>query len=101
MSQNFFQPTGDADIQRLQLDLLRAFDKLEAFTFSEPKLLVGQVIRTSDTPVFHGMGRPPKGWIIVRRSALATDCEGATSTNPSQFVNLKASVQFTATILFF
>lgn len=97
----FFTASASTDLVRIQADLEKAFDKIEPFTLSEPKLLTGQVIRVTDTPCFHGLGRPPKGWIIVRRSALATDCEGATSTNPSLFVNLKASLQFTATILFF
>lgn len=97
----FFTATGTTDLTRIQADLEKAFDRLSAFTFDDPKLLVNQVIRVTDTPVFHGLGRPPRGWIIVRRSALATDCEGATSTKPALFVNLKASAQFVATILFF
>lgn len=98
---SFFKALQSADLGRVQDLLEKAFDKLEAFTFSAPALVANVAIRATDTPVFHGLGRPPKGWIIVRRSALATDCEGATSTAPALFVNLKANTPFTATILFF
>jgi hypothetical protein len=105
VSNNFFTATATGDLTRIQADLEKAFDKIEPFTFSEPKLLQNVAIKAvgTDTPVFHGLGRPIRGFIVVRTKSSSVVFEGATPTNPSLFVNLQCSggAAIVVTLLFF
>jgi hypothetical protein len=97
----FFDALQTDDLSRVQDIIEKAFDKVD-----DTALLASNVVTTAvrgtDTPVFHGLGRPIRGWLVVRNSVVSIFCEGATSTNPSQFVNLKSSGGLaTVTLLFF
>jgi hypothetical protein len=97
----FFEPLQSDDLARVQDLIDKGFDKVEDGALLAANVVANVAIRVVDTPVFHGLGRPIRGYLVVRSNALATTCEGATSTNPSLFVNIKASVAVTATLLFF
>lgn len=89
---SFFKALQTDDLGRVQDLLEKAFDKIEALAFGLIPLATNVAIGGSDTPVFHGLGRPPRGYIVVGNPTGAVVFDGKTSTNPALFVNLKASV---------
>lgn len=59
------------------------------------------VLGTSDVQVPHGLGRPPRGWIVVKANAGETVFSITISSNLAKFINLRASGTVTVSILFF
>lgn len=59
-------------------------------------------IETNDTVVNHGLGRPPRGWIVVDKTGVG-DVYRSSSNNPApnQTMILKASEEVTASFMFF
>jgi hypothetical protein len=96
-----FKSLQSDDLGRVQDLIERAFDSVDGDALLAEHTVVNQVLRVTDTPVFHGLGRPARGWIVTRSNALATYAEITPSTNPSLFVNLRASATATVTLLFY
>lgn len=94
---------GTTDLQRIQDLIERAFNKVEDTALLATNVVANVAIGTGNTPVFHGLARPIRGWVIVRTNTSAAIFEGSTPTDPSRFINLKASAGGSniVTLLFF
>lgn len=98
----FFEPIQSDDLNRVQDLIDKAFDKVEDGALLASSVVAGIALRNIDTPCFHGLGRPVRGWLVVRTNVFGTVCEGSTPSNPSLFINLKSSAgAATVTVLFF
>lgn len=98
----FFDALTTNDLARVQDLIEKAFDKVADSVPLTENVVADVSIRTTDTPVFHGLGRPIRGWIVVRSNKISAYCEGTASTSPSQFINLKANgANVVVTLLFF
>ena len=71
----------------------RALNVLEAHPFAG-MVLATQVVTTADTRVYHGLGRIPIGYFIVRASAGAVVFDSPTAPetiDPSNYIVLRAT----------
>lgn len=100
---NLFSPlnVADKDLDRVQERIGDAFDKVARNFIDVSHTVQVALNNASDTQVFHGLGRVPRGWIVVWATAAASPYEGAASTNYASFVNLRASAAATLTLVFF
>ena len=100
---------------KLQDNVASVFSRLLAEPDVHKVLVPGVVIGTGTTPVLHGLGDIPTGYIVVRQDGPAIIYDvwpdnlphptsvGATplSSSSTQYLFLSASVQVTATLLVF
>lgn len=95
--------TGTTAIDRVLELVERGFRAVDAFVFS-PAVLVGPVsILTTDTRVHHGLGGRPKGYVLVKAPADVRIFDGATpeTTDPANYISLRASSAQTVTLVVF
>lgn len=93
--------TGNGFLDRIQQNILRAFLALGE-TLDVARVVADKAIATGDTPVPHGLGRVPRGYIVVKRSAAETVYDGAAPhARPAEFINLRASAAVTCSLVFF
>ncbi len=64
-------------------------------------LLSDVSIATTATRVSHGLGRVPKGWFVVDRTADARVYRDSTGTERKTFLTLKASAACTVSLWIF
>lgn len=65
------------------------------------KSVVTKAIAITDTQVSHGLGRKPRGYLVVGQTASASLFDGTASDEPETFVNLKASAAASFNLIFF
>lgn len=90
---------GDAQMQRL-IDIIEtALNELEGSPFAGA-VVVTQAIGTGDTRVYHGLGRVPKYFWVVRASADVRVFDGAVpeTTDSANYITLRASSAQTVTL---
>jgi len=79
-----------------------AFDNLDGEVLRNAVLLSPVQINTTDTAVYHGLGRAPKGYVLVKSPSDIRIFDGATpSTQPNQWITLRASSAAVLTVLVF
>lgn len=83
---------GDADLQRLTQLIEDALNALEAKPLNGG-VIITQAFTTADNRVYHGLGRPAQGYLIVRKSFAVDIFEGAVpeTVDPGNYVTLRAS----------
>lgn len=92
--------TGNGDLDDVQQAIARAFEALELDTLLNPAT-VTVLVGTGDTKVYHGLGRPIRGRVIIGQDVDARIWDGTASTEAAKWVNLKANTAVTVTVLFF
>jgi hypothetical protein len=93
--------TGNPLLDRVQQNILRAFEALGE-TLNIARVVADKAIATGDTAVPHGLGRVPRGYIVVKRSAGEVVFDGAGAhPRPAEFINLRASAAVTVSLVFF
>jgi hypothetical protein len=86
-------PTAE-QINRVQAAVARTVDALNQ---RDRLVTVKFVAANTDTRLFHQLGRPFVGARLVRATAALSVYDGALSTDPNNWVNLKSSAIGTAT----
>jgi hypothetical protein len=93
--------TGNPETDRALSTVAEALSALAALPANAgAPAIVSQALTTSDTRVYHGLGRAPLGWLVCGQTADATVYEVSTSDAPSEYINLRASASVTARLLF-
>lgn len=95
------QRTGDAATDRALQDVALILTALSDSPLSAPVVLKDVVLGTADVTLAHGLGQPPRGWIVVRKNALTDVAELTTAGDPSQFIVLRAGGPVTCTLVVF
>lgn len=95
---NFAPPqAGNAPVtstlfDRLVATLRKAFGVVDAQPLMQAVLIGPQTIGTTDTKLYHGLGRQPRGYFIVKAPADVRLFDGATpSPSPGQWITVRAS----------
>jgi hypothetical protein len=85
--------TQDAETNRFQDNVSQAIQPLLNFPISDGVLVQGISLNSSTfTQVSHKLGRPYRGWLVVRKSANAQIWENFQETNLlDRFLPLRAS----------
>lgn len=93
MIQLFFPVRGlDDKLLRLQDAVDAAFKKLQSLaSILDGRLLENVVVTTTATEVPHGLGREPRGWLVVRSSVALSVYEAAPSAYPTLNLRLTAT----------
>lgn len=86
-------PTAD-QLNRLQTNMEKAVATL---TERDTMVVVKFSVANTDTRLFHQLGRPFVGARLVRATAAMSIYDGAPSTDPNHWANLKSSAVGTAT----
>lgn len=89
------------DLDRVQDAIVDGLRGLEGDVLGLEKIVAGQALTTSDARVYHGLGRPVKGWVVVNRNANAVVYQATTSPAPNQYILLRASASVTVDVLVF
>ncbi len=92
--------TDSSWLDRVQQMLAQVFDEWALHRHLKLDELKEQAIATSDTRVYHGLGRAARGRIIVYQSADARVWDVA-SSNPSEYMVLRASAAVTVKLMVF
>lgn len=92
---------ADKDLDRVQERVSDAFSKVSRLFVDTTHIISVQLNNATDTVVYHGLSKPPRGWIVCWANAAASIYEGAQSTSYSTSVNLRASATVTVSLLFF
>ncbi len=80
-----------SDLQNLQNSLAVVFDAITSKQILDGLLLTNiSLTGSATTSVAHGLGKEPRGWIIVGRNA-ASDVYEVASPTPNAILNLAAS----------
>jgi len=84
--------TEDREINQLQVNILSVLNPLLQNPLLSGTLIDGITLASGANTIFHGLGRPLRGWIITRRSTAATlfDTQ-ASNTAPQLTLNLTSS----------
>lgn len=94
--------TDDDKVNRNLRNLVAGLQRLARNPLADHMYLVeDQALTTSDSRVYHGLGRTPKGWFVVKRNAGADVFEVTASDDPNEYINLRGSASVTVTLLFF
>lgn len=90
---------GDAANQRLIGILETSLNALEASPLAGA-VVVTQTIGTGDTRVYHGLGRVPAYFWVVRRAADVRVFDGAVpeAIDPANYITLRASSSQTVSL---
>lgn len=95
-------PGGSTILDRLIDAIAKAFRKVDANPFVEARILAPQTIGITDTPVYHGLGRVPRGYFLVKAPSDLRIFDGVTpSKTPSATITLRlsAAAQVTVAVL--
>jgi hypothetical protein len=91
---------GDENFSKLQERLQEFFAPLMINPTLNGTLLTNVVLTTGVTNVNHRLGRPPQGWIVVRKNSNA-DIWEPTQNFPKSFIELQASAPVTISLWVF
>lgn len=97
--------TGSFELNQIQATVATVFDQLRLTPFLTGRLFKGQVVASTGTKLFHGLGAVPTGFIVtnsdgssvVYRSAATADVPNPTA----DYIILTASSSVTADIWVF
>jgi hypothetical protein len=84
---------GDNELQRLTRLIEDALNRLESNPLNNAVVLGAQTINSTDTRVYHGLGRSVAGFWVVRGGGGATVFDGAVpeTIDPANYITLRAS----------
>jgi len=91
----------DPLINRIQLNIRKALERMAAEKIGNLYKVENIALTTTPQRVSHGLKQPPVGWIVARKSAGVDIWESSSSDDPATYVNIQASANVTATLLFF
>lgn len=91
----------DEALNRVQDRIKQVTDALVANQLLEGRLLTVTLTAGAFTRVAHGLGRPPTGYIIVRRNANAVIWDQPNGTDSGAFLQLQPSATVTVTLWVF
>ena len=92
-------PTGNALLDRVQAAIAAALAELRATPWTRAQQLDNVGLTTTDRAVFHGLGRAVRRWTVVRTTGYGIVAEGGPHANPADYINLRASIAGTFSIL--
>lgn len=95
--------TGNALLDRIVIAIEAALGALVDAPLVQAVVLPPQTIGITDTRVYHGLGRPLRGYLLVRAPASTALFDGAAAetVDPSNFVTLRVSAAASVTIAVF
>ncbi len=96
-----FIRTGLDLVDRALTVVVNAVKALEANPLNQGVLLEGVPVATTDTRINHGLSRVPRGYLVMKASAPVFVGDGSASTNPTLYINVKASSAATVSLLVF
>lgn len=82
----------NADHQRALDHLGSALANVQRSVVVDGNLLEGVALSTTDTEVHHGLGRKPRGWVVVDQDADARVWRSVASTSSTLTLQASASV---------
>jgi len=91
----------DEALNRVQDRIKQVTDALVANQLLEGRLLTVTLTAGAFTRVSHGLGRPPTGYVIVRRNANAVIWDQPNGTDSGAFLQLQPSATVTVTLWVF
>lgn len=91
----------DEALNRVQDRIKQVTDALVANQLLEGRLLTVTLTAGAFTRVSHGLGRPPTGYIVVRRNANAVIWDQPNGTDSGAFLQLQPSATVTVTLWVF
>ena len=91
----------DDALNRVQDRIKQVTDALVANQLLEGRLLTVTLTAGAFTPVSHGLGRRPTGYIVVRRNANAVLWDRADAADANAFLYLQPSATVTVTLWVF
>ena len=95
-------PSAIPELNKIQDSLVTTFREIAERPFGRDTVLVEDIaLTTSDVAVPHGLGRPVRGWLIVKSNAGVFPYTVTAHSNPDQFINLRAASSVTVSLLFF
>lgn len=99
----FQDPPAAEMLNRMQDGVAASFRAVAAsLLLGVTRTTVAALNNSTDTQVFHGLGRIPKGYIAVGSNVAATPYDGAlASSNPRLYLTLRASATANMTLVFF
>jgi hypothetical protein len=92
---------SDGPTQALAVAVKDFTRQLEKNPLMDGLILSDIVIGTTATDIQHGLGRPFRGWFIIRKNDTATVREDTTQTNEKYYLTLIASSSTTVSIYVF
>lgn len=91
----------DEALNRVQDRIKQVTDALVANQLLEGRLLTVTLTAGAFTHVSHGLGRPPTGYVIVRRNANAVIWDQPNGSDAGAFLYLQPSATVTVTLWVF
>jgi len=93
MSYERVQIDGDGQVDaehvnRIQTNIKRALDDVEQ---DDRQVKVTFAAASTDTRIYHNLGRPLVGYRVVRASAFVNWKDGSPSSDPTRFFNVQVS----------
>ena len=94
--------SGDDGLDRQLRLLVDAINELRESLLARPQLVedIALVVSTEQT-VYHGMGRVPRGFIVVKAGAAVDVHESSTADDTFNSINLTGNATATVSVLFF
>ncbi len=93
--------TENQALNRVQDNMSAVTDFIQLSPLVGPLSLVEAEIEVTPTSVAHKLGRPIRGYIVVRQDAAANVYEPEANSSPTLFVTLQATAPVTVSIIFF
>lgn len=91
--------TGDRVLDGTQQALAQAIQAVrDAPAFGLVQLDDVKLLAASDVAVRHTLGRPARGWLVVRKQVTADVWEGGAPPLPAQQLSLRASADCTVSL---
>lgn len=92
----------DRDLQMVQDSAATVFNIINNKQILDGVLIEGVVLLNASNPtsVSHGLGKEPRGWIVVKKDANA-DVYSSASTTPKSTLNLNATADVTISLWVF
>lgn len=92
--------TSDRDLDKVQDSLSRIFNSIQTKEILDGRLIQDVSIVSGANEINHGLGKPIRGWIVVRKNANQTVYDSVSSTPDSTFI-LNASGTVTISLWVF
>lgn len=93
--------TENGDVNALQENVYDVIRKWEGVPLLDGALVEAITLGTSAVDVPHGLGRPIRGWIVVRTNGTATIYEPSTPALRDRFLRLQATGTVVVTLWVF
>lgn len=94
--------SADPDLNRVQQNLDTFFKSQSVTELNGGVIVEGKLIGTSDTFVQHGLGREPRGYLVIDKNANANIYTSATTNSrPKLELILRASASVTVDLYIF